>query len=119
MFNKMIDLRLREQFYDNTGWDHQCALERKFPRIVQQLCRHWRNGDIDEYLDGLLIDNRGDRMGFPADVLEELIFLASIRWHLSHAFPDVMDKPHAEQFSFQAWDDTAKTDGTSRAWVLE
>jgi len=118
MLDTILDLRLKEHFYDNRGWEHQTALERKFPRIVNELCRRWRARDVDEYVDNLLIDNRGNRMGFPADVLDELIFIAGIRWHLQHALPDRMNEPHAEPFSFQAWDDTPSNSTQGRGWVL-
>jgi hypothetical protein len=119
MLDEPLDLRLREHFYDNQGWDQQCALERRFARIARELVRRWHQGDVDDYLDRLLIDDRGNRMGFPHEVLEELIFLASIRWHLNHDQANRWAQTTVPEFSFHAWDDTARTQDAGRAWVLE
>lgn len=119
MLDEPLNLRLREHFYDNQGWDQQCALERRFARIARELVRRWHSRDADEYLDRLLIDHRGNRMGFPTEVLEELIFLASIRWHLSHDEANRWAETRPAEFSFHAWDDTARAQDGGRAWVLE
>src|SRR5215203_2254104 len=52
-------------------------LEDKFARIVEKLAELWDNSAIDGYFAELLIDNRGNRAGFPAEVARE-IFLLSI-----------------------------------------
>jgi hypothetical protein len=45
----------------------------KFPRIANGLASGWRDQDATmRYFDHLLTDHRGDRRGFPADVLQEL-----------------------------------------------
>jgi hypothetical protein len=37
-----------------------------FPRIVNHMAEHWRRPrEMDKYLDGLLVDTRGTRHGFP------------------------------------------------------
>jgi hypothetical protein len=47
-----------------------------FPRIVNQMARLWRRPrEMDKYFDGLLVDTRGNRHGFPLKVLMELITL--------------------------------------------
>lgn len=118
MFAEVIDLRVREHF-PAMDLNSQCAIERRFPHIVHELLKRWHSGDIDAYMDSLLIDTRGNRKGFPADVLDELIFLSGVLWHRNHANRDAMDQPHAEEFSFCAWDDQPRRCGTSGAWVLE
>lgn len=81
-------------------WDDLSAVERRFPRIARELSLRWKDGDIDGYLDGLLIDERGNRQGFPGSVLEELMFLSSLRWQLIHPSFDRADQGLVEQFSF-------------------
>ena len=57
------------------------AIELRFARIARELTARWHGSDIDNYLDSLLIDTRGSRMGFPPEVLEEIMFLAGVRWN--------------------------------------
>ncbi|MEW5788794.1 MAG: hypothetical protein AB1899_13160 [Pseudomonadota bacterium] len=94
----------------------ESAIERRFPRIARELMARWHGRDIDTYLDSLLIDERGDRMGFPADVLEELMFLAGVRWHMTrYVETDTMESPK-DEFSFET--DALRRCGTTGSWVL-
>ena len=52
-------------------------LEDKFARIVERIAELWDSPEIDSYFVELLIDNRGNRAGFPPEVARE-IFLLSI-----------------------------------------
>lgn len=48
----------------------------RYPRIANRLAFLWRDeGLAGYYLDELLIDRRGDRRGFPAEVAVELVKL--------------------------------------------
>jgi hypothetical protein len=92
------------------------ALETRFPRIARELAARWRSPGIDFYIDSLLIDTRGDRMGFPADVLEEIMFLAGVRWYLSRSeTPQTMESPR-DEFSFCM--DGFRRCGGATSWVL-
>lgn len=92
------------------------ALERHFPRIARELAARWKGVEIDAYLDSLLIDMRGNRMGFPSDVLEEIMFLAGVRWYLSrHATANTLESPK-DEFSFCT--DEFRRCGTTGSWVL-
>jgi len=52
------------------------ALLVKFPRIANLIAVLWRDPDsLRRYVDDLLVDNRGNRQGFPLDVLRELFAL--------------------------------------------
>jgi hypothetical protein len=54
------------------------ALARDFPRIANRLGEIWkRPARCDEYFQQLLIDHRGGRKGFPAEVAMEISTLAS------------------------------------------
>jgi len=48
------------------------------PRIMETLLKLWGHSTFDEYLDRLVIDERGNRQGFSPDVMEELLFLGRI-----------------------------------------
>jgi hypothetical protein len=51
-------------------------LSRRFPRIVNQMASSWNNPSKTlTYFDSLLVDRRGDRQGFPYEVLQELVNL--------------------------------------------
>jgi len=56
------------------------VLEAKFPRIAETIRGLWGHSELDRYLDHLLIDDRGDRHGFPPEVVEALLVLS--RRHL-------------------------------------
>lgn len=60
------------------------AIEVLFPRIARELTQHWFRTGIDDLLGHLILDDRSGRHGFPLEVIEELMFLADIRWHLTH-----------------------------------
>ena len=52
------------------------ALLRHYPRIANSLALCWRNpAAFRECLYGLLVDKRGNRRGFPQDVLRDLLAL--------------------------------------------
>ena len=94
----------------------ESAIERNYTRIARELTSRWNGGDIDAYLDSLLIDMRGNRMGFPSDVLEEIMFLAGIRWYQSrHVVPETLESPK-DEFSFCT--DEFRRCGTTGSWVL-
>jgi ankyrin repeat protein len=59
----------REQFYPR-------ALEEKFARIFNKIMGMWGNPELDVYLDGLMVDKRGGRKGFPMDVMNDILLLS-------------------------------------------
>ncbi len=49
------------------------VLARRFPRIANILAESWRRvARCEEYFDTLVVDTRGNRTGFPAEVVQEL-----------------------------------------------
>lgn len=56
------------------------TLAHRYARIANQLAALWKTGHLfDAYLDDLLVDRRGNRQGFPAEIAAELKKLA--RYH--------------------------------------
>ncbi len=52
------------------------ALLAKFPRIANLIAVLWQDpNSLRRYIDDLLVDKRGNRQGFPLDVLRELFAL--------------------------------------------
>jgi hypothetical protein len=53
-------------------------LARHFPRIANSIAESWRRvARCEEYFDTLVVDDRGNRKGFPLEVARELIKLRS------------------------------------------
>lgn len=73
-------------------------LARHYPRIINRLAHTWDiPGEGVKYLDSLLLDDRGDREGFPMSVLRELIALREYYNTLGIHKDDIWDKGHLAQ----------------------
>jgi hypothetical protein len=55
----------------------RAALE-DHPRIATRIQQLWGTPGCEEYLNGLVIDTRGNRKGFPPAMLEELLYLGRL-----------------------------------------
>jgi hypothetical protein len=70
----------------------------KFPRIANLLAAMWQDpNSFRRYIDDLLVDRRGNRQGFPVEVLRELF---ELRAHYEELYPD----------RSATWDVTSKND---------
>ena len=47
-------------------------LEARYPRIFDRITRDWGTKELEAYLNTLIFDTRGDRQGFPPEVMTEL-----------------------------------------------
>jgi hypothetical protein len=54
------------------------AIEKRFPHVAQKIVLMWGTPDFSEFLNKLMIDDRGDRSGFPPEVIDEMLFLHAI-----------------------------------------
>jgi hypothetical protein len=92
------------------------ALETRYPRICARLVQMWFRDEIDTYLDGLILDDRYDRQGFPFEVIDELLFLSDLRWAMSHTerVPEVT-LPDADDFVIAALPSLAQAHGAATA----
>src|SRR5215471_18459516 len=60
-------------------------LARRFPRIANSIAELWRRTSrCEDYLDSMLVDQRGDRKGFPPAVALEL---AALRAYYAELHP--------------------------------
>ena len=57
--------------------DVVCALE-EYPRICARVQQLWGTAGCEAYLNTLVIDTRGNRKGFPAPMMEELLYLGRL-----------------------------------------
>jgi hypothetical protein len=53
-------------------------LEKQFSRIVDQIAELWGKPQLIEYFDKLMLDDRGNRKGFPREVMSDLWLLEKV-----------------------------------------
>ena len=51
-------------------------VKHKYPRIYERIEATWGSIELDTYFDRLIIDDRGNRNGFPKEILNALLVLA-------------------------------------------
>lgn len=51
------------------------SLEKKFPRVFEQIMSLWDSPNFDACFADLLMTTRSDRQGFPEDVASDIIYL--------------------------------------------
>jgi hypothetical protein len=74
--SEVADQKVQRQPTDKELAEEAVALLKSlFPRIHQNLVTLWGTGPGETYLDGLIVDDRGNRQGFPLDVLRALLVL--------------------------------------------
>lgn len=54
------------------------AVEALHPGLLKRITLIWRSPECHDYLKRLIVDERGDRSGFPPEVMSELLFLNEI-----------------------------------------
>jgi hypothetical protein len=64
--------------YRSRIMDTSCALEKQFPRIMQSIILMWGFPEFSKYIEKISVDDRGNRQGFPAEVLEEIMLLQAV-----------------------------------------
>ena len=50
-------------------------LDERHPHILERIAQLWGTSQIDQYLQELLLDTRGDRQGFAPEVMSDLMYL--------------------------------------------
>jgi uncharacterized protein len=61
---------------------HLSTLEARFPRVASAIQLLWGYPEMDTYFAKLVVDDRGDREGFPPDVMSDIMLLASMHQSL-------------------------------------
>jgi hypothetical protein len=70
--------------------DTSCALEKQFPRIMQNIILMWGFPEFPKYIEKISVDERGNRHGFPPEVLDEIMLLHAV--HLIKQGASLHDK---------------------------
>ena len=60
------------------GADCLSMLESDFPRVIEAILAQWGYKELNEYFRKLMIDDRGNRLGFPPQAWEEIYLLQHI-----------------------------------------
>lgn len=61
--------------YGSFEAEHPSDLESQYPRLMVRMIEGWSRPQLAAEINQLIVDDRGDRQGFPPDVMEELWFL--------------------------------------------
>lgn len=55
------------------------GLEQRYSRVLTQMLAKWETPlEMEAYLNELVVDKRGNRQGFPQDILKEILFIAQL-----------------------------------------
>jgi ankyrin repeat protein len=87
-------------------------LEMQYPRVFNNIMNVWGTAKVDDYLGSLLIDDRGGRQGFPTKVMQDILFLYSLREKLKGAGPSKQDA-WAEEVEKRGFSGNASEWGTA------
>jgi hypothetical protein len=61
------------------------ALEKQYPRVLNKILALWDTPGIDACFAELMVDDRGDRAGFPHEVASEIFYLSTLIGYQSEA----------------------------------
>ncbi|MGQ0580116.1 MAG: hypothetical protein ACT4PQ_14565 [Betaproteobacteria bacterium] len=85
--SEVADQKIQRQPTDRElAGEAVALLKTLFPRIHQTLVALWGTGPGETYLDGLIMDDRGNRQGFPPDVLRALLVLQRLHFQTFGTF---------------------------------
>src|SRR3972149_10562746 len=64
------------------------ALEQQYPRVLSKILELWDSPGIDACFAELMVDERGNRAGFPHEVASEIFYLSTLGGHQSDVDKD-------------------------------
>ena len=67
-----------EEYFKNKEDLYPQALEGKYSRVFNKILGMWGTEALDPYIGDLIVDKRGGRKGFPADVAADIILLSRL-----------------------------------------
>ena len=73
-----IRAKLRDKMGELAADNFPEAIAQRFPHILARLADLWGSAALDAYLDGLMLDDRGGRQGFPPGVGTEIFRLIAL-----------------------------------------
>ena len=88
--SEVVDKKDQRRPTDKELADEAVAmLKTLFPHVHQNLVALWGTGPGEAYLDGLIMDDRGNRQGFPLDVLHALLVLQRVHFQTFGTFKKI------------------------------
>lgn len=69
-----------KQLFRGQEYKYPRNLEAKFARILHRIMELWGKPALDDYFSQIMIDDRGDRQGFPPEVVAELLMLSLMHY---------------------------------------
>ena len=70
---------MKYPLFEPLGDYYPAALEQSYERILKKIVELWNEPEIDDYFTSLIIDSRGGRKGFEADVFSDIHRLHKFR----------------------------------------
>lgn len=88
--DEVLDQKDQRQPTDKQLAEEAVALLKTlFPRVHQNVVALWGTGPGEAYLDSLIVDDRGNRQGFPPDVLRALLVLQRVHFQTFGTFQKI------------------------------
>jgi len=84
---------MKHPIFSFMGTRYPIHLEREYERILIKIETLWNKPEIHDYFSDLLIDKRGGRRGFPANVMADILRLREA--HELETFKEAERKEHA------------------------
>ncbi len=72
-----MDIKLL-RILDNREQNYPHQLENQYPRVLKKIVENWESPDADAIFMDLLVADRPDRQGFPADVAADIMYLSMV-----------------------------------------
>jgi uncharacterized protein len=64
--------------HSSNAVEYTTILESKYPRIMENIVVLWGFQEMNEFFRKLILDDRGDRQGFPPEAWDELNTLSTL-----------------------------------------
>lgn len=70
------------EYFEKKPELYPAALEAKYSRVFNKIMAMWGTQPLEEHFSDLIVDKRGNRAGFPADVAADIILLSRLHTRL-------------------------------------
>lgn len=76
----IVDRKTPGQSEEQRFQEADAILKMAFPRIHERIVSLWGTGEGESFLDKLILDDRGNRQGFPSNVMSALLVLQRVHF---------------------------------------
>ena len=85
----IVDRKQPEQTQKQRFDEASAVMKMKYPRIHQNIVTLWGTAQGETFLDGLIMDDRGGRQGFPREAMAALLVLQRVHFQQFGTFKSV------------------------------